>query len=421
MRDSIITRFLSVMSSVFATLIGRFSWQSPTWLTLIANKLQRFYRDNTRLTLFMLSTLFLLIIATISFTYWYERLPKPIQITASITAPAITPLDKTLQATPVIIDFGTNNDDTFTDKSVAPLAKIGKEVTSGISITPNISGQWLWKNDSELTFTPSQDWPAGQTYQINFDKSVFAKKIKLARYQYNFSTLPFAIDVGELKFYQDLTNPQQTRVVGTINFNFPVDSTSFEQHTYLEMKQITSDQINLAEQRIPLTFTYDKFKRTAYINSALINLPTIPRHADLVIQPGVNPEAGTSDIDEQIQNSVLIPDVGSFLQMHKVDATIAQDENDNPRQLIVIETSLGVSNDELEKHLHVYLLPKDMPAMATQEVQENYEWSQPGEVSDAILSQSTPVNISALPEHIPSLLCIVGKLMRLPQDIYILK
>ena len=390
-----------MIKNLITQIIGKFSWQSPAWLSSLSQKILLLYQTKTRLMLSTFMVLCLLIISTVSIAYWYQHLPKPIPLTASITAPAITPLAETLQPAALVVDFGKNINNTFTASSVAPLAMIGKQITNGINLDPNIPGQWLWKNDSELVFTPTQDWPAGQNYRISFEKSLFAKPIKLDTYKYAFATLPFAITIDSLKFYQDITNPQQTRVVGSVRFNFPVNPATLDPHAYLLMKQITTDQINLPEQRIPLTFSYDKYKRTAFINSSLITLPTIPRNATLVIEPGVDPAAGASTIDKQIQSTVLIPDVGSFLQMSKVDATIARDENDNPRQLIVVETSLGAPNDEISKHLHVYLLPQDMPASATQAAQSNYEWTQPGEVTDAILSQSTPLTATALPEEHP--------------------
>ncbi len=378
-------------------LFGHVTWQKPTWLLSIVN----FSHEKARLAYTILIISFASIICLISVLFWYQHLPKPITISASITAPAITPLADTLTPAQLLFDFGTTQNETFSASSVAPLANIGKAVTNGITMDPPIAGQWTWNTDSELIFKPSEDWPAGQNYQVKFDKSVFAPHLKFATYKYEFATLPFTINIDALKFYQDITNPTQTRVVGTVSFNFPVDTQSLEQHSSLILNQIKTDQINLPEQRIPLSFTYDKFKRTAYINSALINLPTIPRHATFIIGSGTRSASNTTQTSKEINQSVLIPDVGSFLQLNKVDTTIARDENDNPQQLIIIESSLGVSTDELTKHIHVYLLPKDMPATSSQPIQPNYEWRLPGEVTDAILNGSTPVNITALPDEHP--------------------
>lgn len=404
MRDNhFITRFLSLIGSFFITIFGRISWQTPTWLSFLTQKTFLFFRTKKRLAFSIIISLLLLIAAVSGFTYWYQKLPKPVLISADITAPEITPLADKLHPTPVIIDFGTQDDsDTLTPASVAPLKNIGKTVSKGITMDPTTSGRWTWQDDSTLVFYPTNDWPAGQTYKINFDKNVFAKSVKLATYSYSFSTQPFADEIEELKFYQDLTNPQQTRIVGTVNFNFPVNTQSFEQHTYLIMQQLKNDKVNLAAQRYPLTFTYDKFKRTAYLRSALINLPTVPRYAELMIEKNVQSASGTSSTTDPINTTVLIPDVGSFLQITTTNSTIARDNNDNPMQLMVIETSLGVSNAELTKHIHVYLLPKDLPATEEQSAQENYQWQEPGEVTDDILKQSTPMNLTALPEDHPN-------------------
>lgn len=403
MRDnSFITRFLSSISSIITFIFGKFSWQLPPWLTYFTEKITLFFKTKTRTAIYLLISLLIFIGAASGLTYWYLHLPKPIQITASITAPAITPLAENLIPSPVVIDFGTYQDDTLNPSSVAPLANVGKTVSNGIYLEPNIPGTWKWQSDSELVFTPSQDWPPGQTYRVHFDKNVFATTIKIGSYHYSFSTLALEISITELKFYQDLTHPTQTQIVGTLDGNFPIDTQSFENHTSLVLEQLKHDKLNLNAQRIPLTFSYDKFKRTVYLHSALINLPTVPRYVDLVIKKGVSSASGTSTTDSDNKKSILIPDMGSFLQIHNVSGTIARDNNDNPLQLIAIETTLGVSNAELNQHLHVYLLPKDMPATDTQAAQTNYQWQDPGEVTDDILQQSTAVNVTALPEDHPN-------------------
>src|SRR5262249_10085478 len=43
--------------------------------------------------------------------------------------------------------------------SVAPLATVGKVVTTGIELSPALSGAWKWSSDNQLTFTPAEDWP----------------------------------------------------------------------------------------------------------------------------------------------------------------------------------------------------------------------------------------------------------------------
>lgn len=61
---------------------------------------------------------------------------------------------------------------------MAPLSEIGKTVTHGIEMTPNLPGTWTWNTDSQLVFTPSEDWPAGQKFTIHFS-SDFSQQMQI--------------------------------------------------------------------------------------------------------------------------------------------------------------------------------------------------------------------------------------------------
>jgi hypothetical protein len=392
MSKNFITNFL-------AKIFGTITWTMPTWLENVCDKIIDAWYVHTKMFISVIITLLTLIILGIGGYYWYQQLPKPVLVTANITPPPVTPIvDKKLEPAPLTIDFGLPTAYGFKPVSVAPLANIGKTITQGITTTPVLNGTWLWQTDKQLKFYPKNDWPAGQEYKINFAKNIFAKQIKMAKYNYKFSTLPFNADISELKFYQDLANPKLQKVVGTIQFNFPVDSKSLEQHAKLIMQEIKNDQLNLAAQQYPITFNYDDNKRTAYIQSAPLTLPTVPRFMLLVLDKGMEAASGTDKTTNSITKKVLIPDIGSFLQVNHTDASIVRDQNDNPQQVLNIETSLGVNNSELQKYLQVYLLPKDFPATSLQPAKPDYQWSKPGEVTDAILKQSTLVNLQTLPE-----------------------
>ena len=59
-------------------------------------------------------------------------------------------------------------------RSAARLDSIGKPVASGIIVTPPAAGQWKWIGDSDLQFTPKNDWPIGQRYTIKLEGAELA-------------------------------------------------------------------------------------------------------------------------------------------------------------------------------------------------------------------------------------------------------
>ena len=381
-------KFITAITSFFALIFGQFSWTCPPWLIRLRHKIATQPR--------MAATLLIVILIGGYGYHWYKHLPHPYLVTASIAPPQITPIAKTLIPDVLTIDFGINNGG-FTPKSVVPLKQIGKEVTEGILLKPAMPGKWVWQSDNRLVFTPAEDWPAGQTYSVQFTKKVFAPHIKMESLNYSFSTLPFKATIGEFTFYQDPVNPQIHQAVATVNFNYPVDTSSFENKTSLILQALKNSTLDLTAQQFKLTFTYDEHKRTAYLHSESLPLPETARYLNLIIDKDVKAFKGYAVTEESVSQQVLVPDAASYFKISSTNASIVRNDQDRPEQVMMVETTLGVTDSELNKALHVYLLPKDYPATPAENAKSDYVWQNPGEVTENILKLSTPVNLQPMP------------------------
>lgn len=383
-----LSQFFASVQSFFSLLFGKFAWNSPPWFSSVRRKIMEYPK--------VFLGFFFFIIIVIGTFYWYKKLPHTPLITAKITAPQITPIAKTLVPDVLTIDFGIQTN-TFTAKSVAPLNQISKEVTEGITLNPQVPGKWLWQNDNRLVFTPGQDWPAGQSYTVSFDKKVFAPGTKLESHSYSFSTQPFQANIAEFKFYQDPLNAKLRKAVATIQFNYPVDTTSFENNITLTLEALKNNKLNLNAQHFKFTVNYDENKRIAYLNSEPLQLPEASRYLVLTLNKGIKSLSGSDKTNATVSQNVLIPDASSYFKVTTTSADIVYNDQDRPEQVLTLETSLGVTEAELNKSLHVYLLPQDYPATATEDIKTNYEWQNPGEVTEDILKSSTPVNLKTIP------------------------
>ncbi|ASQ45894.1 alpha-2-macroglobulin family protein [Legionella clemsonensis] len=410
-------RFFAAVGAFFALIIGRFNWTSPPWVKQLR------YQASTHPKPFWatITGIVLLLSASGYGYYWYKNLPKPQLITAVITPPKITAIEENkLVPDHLMIDFGIQNatkssssdeadssedENKFTVKSVAPLKHIGKEVNNGIEIRPALKGQWVWESDSRLVFTPEKDWPAGQTFRIHFAKAFFAPEVKMESYDYSFTTLPFEATITEFSFYQDPVNPKLRQAIATINFNFPVDPSSLENKTSLMLQALKKGKLDLDAQHFKFTLGFDEHKRVAYLRSEALNLPEVSRYLVLSIKEGLKALHGPGETNLALTKNLLIPDKSNYLKVLETAASIVRNEQDRPEQVLAIETSLGVTEAELKKSLHVYLLPENYPATAIEAEKKNYEWSRPGEVTAAILKLSTPLSLQAIPadSHFSSL------------------
>jgi hypothetical protein len=100
----------------------------------------------------------------------------------------------------------------------------------------------------------------------------------MASYTVQFSTQDFQADIKEFKLYQDPVNPDTKRAVATVSFNFPVDPKSLEQNTALVFQTVQQGKLT-GNDPLHFTYTFDKNKRTAYLNSdpvTIKNTPPIP-------------------------------------------------------------------------------------------------------------------------------------------------
>lgn len=379
-------------ASFFANIIGRINWISPPWLTYLRNK------AITRPALFWgILTSLLLILFTVGYSYhWYKNLPQPKLVTALITIPQITPIAEEMVPNPLVIDFGYTTDN-FTAQSVAPLQNINKEVTDGVEIIPGIEGTWLWESDSRLVFTPSTDWPAGQQYTVKFAKHFFASNVKMDTLTPSFSTKPFQAVISEFKFYQDPLNAKLRQAVSTIAFNFPVDAQSVENNISLMLQAFNDGKLDLNAEHFKFTVKYDEHKRTAYLRSEPLAITDVPRYLVLTLNKGIQSATHSSDIPLAVKSQLLIPDSSSYFKVDKAAALIIRNEQDRPEQLLTIETTLGITESQLNKALHVYVLPANYPATNNEGEKINYDWQNPGEVSSLILAQSTSLALNTMP------------------------
>lgn len=132
----------------------------------------------------------------------WSHLPKAVQLELvrfRVMPPPRTPIEETdAKPRPMRVIF---------QKSVAPIAAVGKEV-SGVSIDPVIEGLWTWVNDRQLEFQPRGDWPIGTEYSVQIDPKVaVAPHKRLAKTQFKFKTAVFEGSFKSSEFYQDPADP----------------------------------------------------------------------------------------------------------------------------------------------------------------------------------------------------------------------
>src|SRR5258708_1707070 len=248
---------------------GEIHWQPPIW----SRPIGRFIQGHR----IAVSLVTLCVLASAIAVYVFEHLPQPEFSKVYATAPDITPLEKDLKPKPATIVF---------DKSVVPLSKIG--ATVNLPMTPSLAGEWKWKYDNTLVFSPATDWPPATRYQVTLPESELAQGVRLKTNVVEFVTNPLEVKFKDSQFYQDPVDVEKRQVIATIESNFPIELDALRKQASLDVlggsnlfggKQPFEIVADLHQRRIFFRTTNSTFseKKNIFPRALRRGLPTAPR------------------------------------------------------------------------------------------------------------------------------------------------
>ncbi len=316
---------------------------------------------------------------------------KPVTFKVSGTSPNATALKEGAKPDRLYINFSGSS---------ARLEEVGKVIMDGLKMTPELSGRWEWRADSELLFTPSEDWGVGQKYTVTMDKTLFPDHVKLDKYEYEFTSARFTQRVVSSELYQDPVNPRIKRAVLTVRFSHPVDTVEFAKLVHLRMGGLKKKVFGSKENSIPFTISYDDFKGQAYIKSEPLALPEKDKSLTIAVSHDVKSSRGGTRAGNLIHRSITIPGIYNFFRIRDLKLKLIRNERYDPEQVLIIETTDGVLESEILQNLSVYVLPKDRPAVmgTNKKIKKNFYWrGQEAIIGEEILSISKPVSLEAVP------------------------
>ena len=374
--------------TVLRKIFGQIQWTPPKWLQQTGGR---------RFGVGLAIAAMVAMLAAVGIAY-YKSLPKPAQVVAQVVAPGITPIiDNELRPQPLVLNFSVRPDprtSVLTVNSVARIERVNEVITDGISIHPAIRGEWRWADENQLTFAPSEDWPAGQEYVIRFDAMLFAPNLELASNEATFATPDFKAEVTELVFYQDPTEQSLRKVVGTLTFSHPVKPESLQQHLSYSMRE-PGASVKDAKQDVTYEVQFDEHRRTAYVHSSPIEIPPEENYLTLHVSEGLAPGTGPSRFSEELLQNVRIPDIGSYFRIRDAQGVIARDDDDDPVQTLMIEFTDRVASNLLQEKITAYALPKDVLINGTR--RRNMRWQSPRQVTPDVLQQAERLEVELTP------------------------
>ncbi|MCC6810995.1 MAG: alpha-2-macroglobulin [Deltaproteobacteria bacterium] len=387
-----------VLKSILAFFIGEFTWQPPGWLRWllegfaeIGRAIRRFFTTKPALAWGSIATVCLVAAGAYFAWDWYERQPKPAQVTIASEPPPKTPIAEDAKPYPLVLTFSL---------PTAPLDAMSKPVTEHLKITPPIDGTWTWTNDRTLQFQPKVDWAIGQEYIVDIQRGIVAKHVELETREVRFTTEAFSVAIASGEFYVDPIDPKQKKVVYRARFSHSVDPSSFEKRLRLVDPNKKEGGLFAKRKELKFNVTYDKLKSEAYIHSELLPIPEEDGAVELTIAKGTSAQKGGAGFDNELSRRVVVPGMLTYFVVEKTAPTFVRNQAYEPEQVLIVELSDFVTPEELRKHLKVMMLPVDRPKTTDRDEQKNYGWYDASEVGPEILKLSTIVKLTPIPtEH----------------------
>ena len=406
------------LAKIASSTFGHISWHPPLWLVGAGSACLAFYRSRPRLTFSLLLAALLLTGGGVWGWHWYQHLPKPHRVTASVSSIPVTKLEKDLKFPPLNIAFS---------ESAAPLEDLHKPSLSGVRLDPAIAGAWHWTDDKHLVFQPTEDWPAEKKIRIVFDRKFFPQHVLMERLTYEAQTPSFAITTKDLQFYQDPTNPALRQITATFELTHSVEPGELERHVQLAL--LGGSTLFAANDPAPhFSITYGAHRRLAFLRSSAVTLPENEDFLKVLLAKGVRTAQGGAATQTDAEQKLKIPSVGTMFRIESSDGIIARNKSGEPEQVLVLTTTADISTRELARALEVRLLPKrkaeakaaddaetdeasdsqgdegessDAATEGQSTLKESEKWKSPADVPDDILAQAKRVEFTAVPTEKP--------------------
>lgn len=388
---------LRLLGWVFTALFGRLSWNPPPWLALSQRGVAaagNWLRANPQRSKRWAGGIAVVAALAAAGGYLWQKMPRPQLVAYEVTAPALTPYaDENPKPAPLIVRFAG---------AAAPLAQADKPPATPPVLTPAIDGRWQWAGDRVLSFEPKTDWPVGQNYEVRMDRVLLSADVRVEQYSFKFATAPFEVKVKEGEFYQDPVSPTHKKAILTIAFSHPVAPEEFEKRVALRMEGQKEGVLGVGADGTAFTVSYDKKKLNAFVHTVPLAIPNKESYIDLKLAAGVRAQKGGPGSTAEQTQRVVVPGLFS-LRTNGADMILVNNERFEPEQVLTVEASAPVHEQEMRQKVSAWVLPEFNPETPAEQRKRPWHWSDVRAIGESLLKQSQALQLKAIPaerEHV---------------------
>ncbi len=368
-------------------LVGEFQYHPPEWMPKLARSADDHLRSHPGAYAGLVLFSGLLCAALPSVLDW-QRAHQPQQrafteirhLQGKLLMPGITPVVKDKpQPLPITLEF---------DGSVAKLEAVGKKA-DGVVLSPTHEGEWTWKTDRVLVFSPAKDWPAGVEYTVTAPP--VAEQVVLKQKSWKGRTAALAITLTEAEFQIDPRDPTMQNVVIGYRSSHPLAKEQVQQNITLEI--LGGSKIFEWKGQKPdvlYSLVEGKHQREYWVRTTRIQVPEKEDHVKVTLRRGLTTPVGGQALSDDVVAKVRVPDIESGFHITSASTEIVKTEEGEPEQFLFVNTEGYVTTAALQQKLAVWLEPLDFT------IRDPLGHSViPGvnDVNEALLRQFTPVTL----------------------------
>lgn len=359
---------LKGISWFFSPIIGQIDWSIPRWYPRSKAIYQTTIQTISKHSTLIGSVIYLSIVAYASGNYayhWYLNRPKPIEPAPIIINTYGVDFTKPTESG-IIIDQNPYYNSlkihfTGNKRSPAPIDKIGKQITEGIQITPEIKGTWKWNDPRTISFTPETTWNIAEKYTVTMDDSKLLDANNLIaknKESFTFTTKEFILNIKNKEFYQNPVDATEKLGIFEVHFSHPVDKKSFENNLKLALYETTEDKNNTRKfiKNVHLTTTYNSTNTIAYIKSEPLEFAERDQYLILDITKGITSSLGGNLTESDRWDHILIPNK-YHLHINSAEVSLVEISQNEIRQILTIKTNYNIKANDLQKAIKVWQLP----------------------------------------------------------------
>lgn len=280
--------------------------------------------------------------------------------------------------------------------SAAPLDDIGQDVSDKVTITPSISGKWVWEDGRVLVFYPSEDWSLGTEYKVSINPSILASHIKLSlKKDFSFVTESFKVSMSNASYIIDDIDPKKKYIGFELHGNFPFEKEDFSSKVSIKPDMKNPKNGTIENRNYSSTVTFSDDGKIAYVISEVLGMPATDIDFDIRVAAGLKCAVGNSSTNNNLSNSIHIVGASTFARIREVSMDLLLEDNQEYKQILNINTSAKIDVKSLNSNLEIYLLPKDRAATPGFKEVEDYYWSSTDEVIADVLKASKKIPLNA--------------------------